>query len=102
MSTMQLYGSAISIASEDGSLYLSNDGMTMNLSMVYARAGVYLHGTSGIAVDSVCRSGTGSSIAMTVYSVLMLVNQGWMWTTRTLKGIVGGSNDMKYGAGTPG
>lgn len=80
MSTMRLYGGSIAVISGGYSLYLSTTGMGMNAPawLMFALGLIVI--VHGIALFTPAgeRLGVGSGIAMLVYSVLMLANQGWM------------------------
>lgn len=80
MSTMRLYGSTIAIVSGGYSVYLSTTGMTMDAPawfMFGLGIIVILHGLL-LLTPPAAWLGAGSGIAMVVYSVLMLGNQGWL------------------------
>jgi len=92
MSTMRLYGSVIALVSGGYSLYLSTTVTIMSAPawfMLVLGLVVIVHGVL-LLTPLASRLGAGSSIAMIVYSVLMLINQGWMWTMGTSMGMVGG------------
>lgn len=92
MSTMRLYGSVIAIVSGIYSISLSTTGMAMTgLAWFMLVLGVIflVHGIL-LVTPAAGRMGGGSGIAMIVYSVLMILNQGWMGTMGGPVGMMGG------------
>ncbi|MDP2731166.1 MAG: hypothetical protein Q8O55_11900 [Dehalococcoidales bacterium] len=93
MSTMRLYGGSIAIVSGGYSLYLSTTtGMTMDTPawlMLVLGLVVLIHGVI-LLTPLAGRLGGGNGIAMVVYSVLMLLNQGWMAAMRPPMGMASG------------
>ncbi len=99
MSTMRLYGGAVAIVSGGYSLYLSTAVTMMSAPAWFMFALgliVMVHGIL-LLTPLASRLGAGSGIAMTVYSVLMLLNQGWMLTMGTPIGMVGGAMTRSMG-----
>lgn len=111
VSTMRLYGGAVSVVSGGYSVWLSTAGMglqrTSSWPMVLVGLVALVHGLA--LFTPVARSiGRASGPLMVVYSVVMLLLQGWMATMAPAGGMFGmdggtnGGMDGGTNAGTNG